>query len=133
MLLANSGKALQRSSIYQEFGAGVRFQVGAPAASYMTAECADSIMERAYTKKVKPIALCALHKIAVNGRQDDIAPIRFVSGEDGSHNGVTKTMILRSDCYVYVTSRLEGGGRPIEDNTQFQNEREQLPAYWRQP
>jgi len=99
----------------------------------MTAECADSIMERAYTKKVKPIALCALHDIAFSGRQDDIAPIRFVSGEDGSHNGVTKMMILRSDFYVYGASQLEGDVRPIKENIQLQNERERFPACWRRP
>jgi hypothetical protein len=44
MLLANSGKALQRSANCQEFGFRVRFQVGAPAASDMTAEFANSIV-----------------------------------------------------------------------------------------
>jgi hypothetical protein len=91
-------------------------------------------MERAesYAKKVKPIAPCALHNIACSSRQDDTVPVRFASGEDGTHNGFTK-MIMRSDFYIYVTSRLEGGVRPIEDYTQFQNERERLLACWRQP
>jgi hypothetical protein len=44
MLLANSGKALQRSPNCQEFGSEVRFQAGGPAASDMIAEFANSII-----------------------------------------------------------------------------------------
>jgi hypothetical protein len=44
MLLANSGKALQRSPNGQEFGSRARFQAGGPAASDMTAEFANSIL-----------------------------------------------------------------------------------------
>ena len=44
MLLANSGKALQRSPSCQEFGFGVRFQAEVPAASDMIAEFANSII-----------------------------------------------------------------------------------------
>src|SRR3954451_19900819 len=44
MLLANSGKALQRSPSCPEFGFGVRFQAEVPAASDMTAEFANSIV-----------------------------------------------------------------------------------------
>ena len=43
MLLANSGKALQRSLNCQEFGSEVRFQAEGPAASDMIAEFANSI------------------------------------------------------------------------------------------
>jgi hypothetical protein len=70
----------------------------------------------------------AFRNIPFSGRQDDITLIRFVSGEDGTHHGVMKMMILRSDFYVYVTSWLERAVRQIEDNTQIQNEWERLLA-----
>src|SRR3954451_5774751 len=77
MLLANSGKALQRSPSCQEFGFGVRFQAEVPAASDMTAEFANSIVLWRH-----PLSLSASGQLS-GERSCKSAPSCFKRGFDG--------------------------------------------------